>query len=390
MCVHLFCCRWLKVSEQGKEAEMSYCRKCCLKRSTLIDIQVCFVITNEKLKRNYFQGPWRNWRIWYKCVVFIAECFPRSSEVSSIYWIRRAWQAWCFRELCSKLQEHFHSEVRVDGRIVSSRCQGKRNVLLFQSLEFSGKEPRFTSSNLFFRWHLRQKWTPQQTKPDLCVRHTHVNFMSLSTQGLSIVIWRPMAGCCTTKRYDTLIINFPQFARGYWCSIVIVQSELSSHKTGFFFIAIISFYLRARLRRTSFHCTVARMTLLQCFAWVPMMQTFSFINKKVKQNNIYIKDTTLVSGFPLLLFGGSISVQHREQVITLDDWIQFKVGESSDSYLGANLENSQCKPKRKKTEMILSFRRELALLWFSRNLGIYWTTCWEKSSESRRRVSKVK
>ncbi len=92
------------------------------------------------------------------------------------------------------------------------------------------------------------------------------------------------------------------------------------------------------------------------------MQTFSFINKKVKQNNIYIKDTTLVSGFPLLLFGGSISVQHREQVITLDDWIQFKVGESSDSYLGANLENSQCKPKRKKTEMILSFRRELALL----------------------------
>ena len=35
--------RWLNSAEQGKAAEMSYCRKWFLKRSTLLDIQVLFV-----------------------------------------------------------------------------------------------------------------------------------------------------------------------------------------------------------------------------------------------------------------------------------------------------------------------------------------------------------
>ncbi len=51
----------------------------------------------------------------------------------------------------------------------------------------------------------------------------------------------------------------------------------------------------------------------------------TLLSPQVKQKSIYIRDTTLVPGFPLLLFGGDISVQHREKVITVDDWIQLKV-----------------------------------------------------------------
>ena len=52
---------------------------------------------------------------------------------------------------------------------------------------------------------------------------------------------------------------------------------------------------------------------------------FPYYEIQVKQTNIYIKDTTLISAYPMLLFGGDITVQHREQVISVDEWIQFKV-----------------------------------------------------------------
>ena len=52
---------------------------------------------------------------------------------------------------------------------------------------------------------------------------------------------------------------------------------------------------------------------------------FPYYEIQVKQTNIYIKDTTLISAYPMLLFGGDITVQHREQVIAVDEWIQFKV-----------------------------------------------------------------
>lgn len=40
---------------------------------------------------------------------------------------------------------------------------------------------------------------------------------------------------------------------------------------------------------------------------------------------IYLRDTTLIPPFPMLLFGGDIDVQHRERLITLDGWIHFQV-----------------------------------------------------------------
>jgi ATP-dependent RNA helicase DHX29 len=39
---------------------------------------------------------------------------------------------------------------------------------------------------------------------------------------------------------------------------------------------------------------------------------------------VYLRDTTLVSAYPLLLFGGEINVQHTEQLLTVDDRIKYK------------------------------------------------------------------
>ncbi|KAK1800697.1 hypothetical protein P4O66_005523, partial [Electrophorus voltai] len=46
--------------------------------------------------------------------------------------------------------------------------------------------------------------------------------------------------------------------------------------------------------------------------------------EKVKYAKVYLRDTTLVSPFPILLFGGDIDVQHRERLTTVDGWIHFQ------------------------------------------------------------------
>lgn len=46
---------------------------------------------------------------------------------------------------------------------------------------------------------------------------------------------------------------------------------------------------------------------------------------QVKQSRVFLRDSTLISPYPILLFGGDISVQHREQLICVDDWIKFQV-----------------------------------------------------------------
>lgn len=48
-------------------------------------------------------------------------------------------------------------------------------------------------------------------------------------------------------------------------------------------------------------------------------------HSQVKYTKIYLRDTTLISPFPMLLFGGDIDIQHRERLITLDGWIHFQV-----------------------------------------------------------------
>lgn len=56
------------------------------------------------------------------------------------------------------------------------------------------------------------------------------------------------------------------------------------------------------------------------------LQTHGWLlyQEKVKYTRIYLQDSTLISPFPMLLFGGDIEVQHRERLIGLDGWIHFQ------------------------------------------------------------------
>lgn len=56
------------------------------------------------------------------------------------------------------------------------------------------------------------------------------------------------------------------------------------------------------------------------------LQTYGWLlyQEKVKYGKVYLKETTLVSPFPILLFGGDIEVQHRERLLSVDGWIHFQ------------------------------------------------------------------
>uniref|UniRef100_UPI00398F87C7 ATP-dependent RNA helicase DHX29 n=1 Tax=Pristiophorus japonicus TaxID=55135 RepID=UPI00398F87C7 len=45
---------------------------------------------------------------------------------------------------------------------------------------------------------------------------------------------------------------------------------------------------------------------------------------KVKYGKVYVRETTLTSPFPILLFGGDIEVMHRERLLSVDGWIHFQ------------------------------------------------------------------
>ncbi|KAG8456620.1 hypothetical protein GDO86_002409 [Hymenochirus boettgeri] len=56
------------------------------------------------------------------------------------------------------------------------------------------------------------------------------------------------------------------------------------------------------------------------------LQTYGWLlyQEKVKYSKIFLRDVSLVSPFPILLFGGDIAVQHRERLLTVDEWIHFQ------------------------------------------------------------------
>uniref|UniRef100_A0A3B4WSE9 RNA helicase n=1 Tax=Seriola lalandi dorsalis TaxID=1841481 RepID=A0A3B4WSE9_SERLL len=98
------------------------------------------------------------------------------------------------------------------------------------------------------------------------------------------------------------------------------------------------------------------------------LQTHGWLlyQEKVKYTKIYLRDTTLISPFPMLLFGGDIDIQHRERLITLDSWIHFqapvRIGvifkhlrKLMDSLLEKKLENPRMnlEGKPKTIQMIL-------------------------------------
>uniref|UniRef100_A0A8C7CNL9 ATP-dependent RNA helicase DHX29 n=1 Tax=Oncorhynchus kisutch TaxID=8019 RepID=A0A8C7CNL9_ONCKI len=86
--------------------------------------------------------------------------------------------------------------------------------------------------------------------------------------------------------------------------------------------------------------------------------------EKVKYSKIYLRDTTLISPFPMLLFGGDIDVQHRERLISLDGWIHFqapvRIGvifkhlrKLIDSLLEKKLENPRMNLEDEKTIQLI-------------------------------------
>ncbi|KAF7666472.1 hypothetical protein LDENG_00106690 [Lucifuga dentata] len=96
------------------------------------------------------------------------------------------------------------------------------------------------------------------------------------------------------------------------------------------------------------------------------LQTHGWLlyQEKVKYTKIYLRDTTLISPFPMLLFGGDIDIQHRERLITLDGWIHFqapvRIGvifkhlrKLMDSLLEKKLENPRMNLEDERTIQII-------------------------------------
>ncbi|XP_065262096.1 ATP-dependent RNA helicase DHX29 isoform X3 [Emys orbicularis] len=56
---------------------------------------------------------------------------------------------------------------------------------------------------------------------------------------------------------------------------------------------------------------------LQIYGWL-------LYQEKIRYAKVYLRETTLISPFPVLLFGGDIEVQHRERLLSVDGWIHFQ------------------------------------------------------------------
>ncbi|XP_036894439.1 ATP-dependent RNA helicase DHX29 [Sturnira hondurensis] len=56
------------------------------------------------------------------------------------------------------------------------------------------------------------------------------------------------------------------------------------------------------------------------------LQTHGWLlyQEKVRYARVHLRETTLISPFPVLLFGGDIEVQHRERLLSVDGWIYFQ------------------------------------------------------------------
>jgi len=48
-------------------------------------------------------------------------------------------------------------------------------------------------------------------------------------------------------------------------------------------------------------------------------------HEKVETSAVFLRDATMVTPYPLLLFGGEISVQHSAHTVKLDRWIEFEM-----------------------------------------------------------------
>ena len=45
--------------------------------------------------------------------------------------------------------------------------------------------------------------------------------------------------------------------------------------------------------------------------------------EKMLTSRVFLRDSTMVTPYPLLLFGGELKVRHAEHVVAIDRWIEF-------------------------------------------------------------------
>ncbi|PON48782.1 RNA helicase, ATP-dependent DEAH box [Parasponia andersonii] len=56
--------------------------------------------------------------------------------------------------------------------------------------------------------------------------------------------------------------------------------------------------------------------------WKEFRYPFLAFLEKVETNKVFLRDTTIISPYSILLFGGSINVQHQTGLVTVDGWLK--------------------------------------------------------------------
>lgn len=62
----------------------------------------------------------------------------------------------------------------------------------------------------------------------------------------------------------------------------------------------------------------------------------------MQTRKLYVRDATVVSPFALLLFGGALNVYHEDGVVTVDEWLKFRIARTPATlvkYLRSQMEN---------------------------------------------------
>jgi ATP-dependent RNA helicase DHX36 len=63
--------------------------------------------------------------------------------------------------------------------------------------------------------------------------------------------------------------------------------------------------------------------------------SFLVFHEKVKTSQVYVRDASVVSTFALLLFGGSVEVEHLKGQAVLDGWLRFSVAAQHAAFIVA-------------------------------------------------------
>jgi hypothetical protein len=73
---------------------------------------------------------------------------------------------------------------------------------------------------------------------------------------------------------------------------------------------------------------------------------------------IYLRETTMVGGYALLLFAGSIAVDHDRAIITVDGWIDFNAPVRAAVLFKVSAQGCACELSVKCVPACIMWRRQ--------------------------------